>query len=50
MQYAQVNEVKKSGLSGNAKRAIALTVAGSVLAVLCFAPFPLGFLCQQDPS
>jgi hypothetical protein len=50
LQYAQVIEVKKSGLSGNTKRAIALAVAGSVLVVLCFAPFPLGFLCQQDPS
>jgi hypothetical protein len=51
LQYAQVIDVKKSGgLSGNTKRAIAAVVVGGVLAVLCFAPFPLGFLCQPDPS
>lgn len=32
------------------KTAITLAIVGSVLAVLCFAPFPVGFLCHDDPS
>jgi hypothetical protein len=51
LRYAQVLEVKKrSWLSGNTKAGIAAAVVGGALVVLCFAPFPLGFLCQEDPS
>ena len=53
LQYGQVMEVKKwegSGLSNSARAAIVLGVVGAVLLVFCAAPFPLGFLCKQDPS
>jgi hypothetical protein len=50
LQYAQLVEIRKTGLPGNTKRAIAAVIIGGVLVVLCFAPFPLGFLCQEDPS
>ena len=50
LQYAQVMEIKKIRLSSNTKTAIVAIIGGTVLAVLCFAPFPLGFLCQEDPS
>lgn len=51
LRYAQVLEVKKKrGLSGNTKAGIAAAMIGGALVVLCFAPFPLGFLCQEDPS
>ena len=53
LQYGQVMEVKKwevTGLSDSARAAIVLGVVGAVLLVFCAAPFPLGFLCKQDPS
>ena len=53
LQYGQVMEVKKwegSGLSNSARAAIVLGVVGAVLLVFCAAPFPIGFLCKQDPS
>lgn len=51
MQYAQVIAVKKKGLSHRTKAILIPTViGGSVLLVLCVAPFPIGFLCRKDPS
>jgi hypothetical protein len=53
LQYRQVMEVKKwkgPGLSRRAQTAITFAVTGAVLLVFCAAPFPLGFLCKQDPS
>jgi hypothetical protein len=50
-RYAQVIEVRKKGLSRRERAALTgALIGGSVLFVLCVAPFPLGFLCQQDPS
>jgi len=49
--YAQVSQVRKQGLTGGKKAAlIAAIIGGSVLVVLCVAPFPIGFLCRSDPS
>lgn len=51
IQYAQVKEVKKSGLSRRAKAVLIPTViGGGALVVLCAAPYPIGFLCRKDPS
>ena len=53
LRYGQVLEVKRwrgPGLSRKAQTAITFAVAGAVLLVFCAAPFPLGFLCKQDPS
>ena len=36
--------------SSHARALTGVIVVGSVLLVLCAAPFPLGFLCQEDPS
>ena len=49
-QYAQVIQVKKNGFSGAKAALTGAIIGGGVLLVLCVAPFPLGFLCQQDPS
>jgi hypothetical protein len=48
-QYAQVIEVKKKRISGAKAALIGAIIGGGVLLVLCAAPFPLGFLCQEDP-
>jgi hypothetical protein len=45
--YSEVADVKRRGPSWPAKLAI---IGGGALAVLCFAPFPIGLLCQKDPS
>ncbi len=51
IQYAQVKEVKKSGLSRRTKALlIPAVVGGGALVVLCAAPYPIGFLCRKDPS
>ena len=51
LRYAQVTEVTKGGLSLGAKVAvIAAIVGGGALLVFCIAPFPIGFLCREDPS
>lgn len=53
LQYRQVMEVRKwkgPGHSRGAQTAITFAIAGAVLLVFCAAPFPLGFLCKQDPS
>jgi small nuclear ribonucleoprotein (snRNP)-like protein len=49
--YAQVKELKKSGLSRRTKAIlIPAIVGGGVLLVLCAGPYPIGFLCRKDPS
>jgi hypothetical protein len=45
--FTDVVSVKKKGMSWGVKAAI---IGGAALAVLCFAPFPVGLLCQKDPS
>jgi hypothetical protein len=49
--FAQVKEMRKKGLAG---RTIAVlipaAIVGGALLVLCAAPYPIGFLCRQDPS
>ena len=51
LQYSQVATVKKKGLSRGAKAIlIPAIIGGSVLLVLCAAPYPIGFLCRSDPS
>ncbi|MBK5293027.1 MAG: hypothetical protein JJE04_15320 [Acidobacteriia bacterium] len=51
LQYAQVKEVKKSGLSRRAKAIlIPIAIGGGALLLLCAAPYPIGFLCRKDPS
>jgi hypothetical protein len=51
IQYAQVKEVKKSGLPRRAKAVlIPSVIGGCAFVVLCAAPHPIGFLCRKDPS
>jgi len=53
LQYGQVIGAAKwkgPGLSNAARTVIVIGVTGAVLLVLCAAPFPLGFLCHEDPS
>ena len=53
LQYAQVVEINRwrgNGLPRATQTAITLGVVGAVLLVFCAAPFPLGFICHQDPS
>jgi hypothetical protein len=46
--YAEIAGIKGVGLSWRWKLAI-IGGVGTLL-VLCFAPFPVGLLCQKDPS
>ena len=51
LQYAQITEVKKKGLSRGTKAIlIPAAIGGGALLVMCVAPFPIGFLCRKDPS
>lgn len=51
VQYAQAREVRKSGLSRRTKAILIAAIAGgSALAVVCAAPYPIGFVCRKDPS
>ncbi len=50
LQYTHVTEVKKRGLSRGAKAAlIPVIIGGGALLLLCAAPYPIGFLCREDP-
>ena len=46
--YGTVRSLKKKGIPK--KLLIPLIVGGSVVVALCVAPYPIGFLCRQDPS
>ena len=51
LQYAQVTEVTKKGLSLGRKVAVIAAIAGvGALLLFCIAPYPIGFLCHEDPS
>ena len=51
LQYVQVTEVRKKGRSVGARIALIAAIAGgAALLVFCAAPFPIGFLCHEDPS
>jgi hypothetical protein len=51
VRYAQLKEARKAGLSRRAKAIIIpAAIGGSVLLVLCAAPYPIGYLCRKDPS
>jgi len=51
IQYAQVTEVTKKGLSLGRKIAVIAAIAGvGTLLLFCIAPYPIGFLCHEDPS
>lgn len=51
VQYAQVKDLKRNGLSRRTKAILIPAIAGgAVLVVLCAAPYPIGYLCRKDPS
>jgi hypothetical protein len=50
LQYAQVKEVKKVGSLRTKAILIPAAIVGAALLVMCVAPYPIGFLCREDPS
>ena len=48
VEYARVSKISKQGIRKSVL--VPAVVGGAVLAVLCVAPYPIGFLCRRDPS
>ena len=48
LQFTQTTGIKKKGLSKAIW--IPILIGGATLAVFCAAPYPIGFLCREDPS
>jgi len=46
--FSTVRALKKKGI--RKKVWVPLVVGGAVVVALCAAPYPIGFLCRQDPS